>query len=81
MSDRSHVLAAACVGAAIGGIWGWLYMTERGRRFRDRVDPTIDRLLDAVGQARATEEKARSAFAGGRVLKDVTGDTHAASPS
>src|SRR5438132_7360104 len=50
MSERSRVLTAACAGAALGGIWGWLYTTEGGRRLRDRIEPGFDRFLDELGR-------------------------------
>lgn len=64
MSDRSRVLGAAFAGAAIGGIWGWFYMTDRGRLLRDRIDPVLNRLAGAVGKAYA----ARTAIVEGRNL-------------
>ena len=38
VDERSRVLLATCVGAVAGGVWGWLYMTENGRRVRDQTD-------------------------------------------
>jgi hypothetical protein len=34
------VLTAACVGAVLGGVWGWLYLTTSGGRVRDHILPT-----------------------------------------
>ena len=33
---------ATFMGAVIGGVWGWLYMTESGRRVRDQIEPKLD---------------------------------------
>ena len=45
---RSGVMTAVVVGAIVGGVWGWLYLTPRGARLRDRVDPAVDRIVDAL---------------------------------
>ena len=52
-SDRSRVVAAACVGAALGGVWGWLYLTSSGARVRDRLDPVFDGAADALDKVQA----------------------------
>lgn len=74
MDERSRVLLATCIGAVIGGAWGWLYMTEDGRRVRDRIEPKLDDFVNELGRARGTVEKARAAASEGwRSLNDVTG--------
>ena len=52
MDERSRVLLATCLGAVAGGVWGWLYMTENGRRVRDQIEPKLDD-FDARTDARA----------------------------
>jgi hypothetical protein len=65
---------ATCAGAVIGGVWGWLYLTESGSRFRDRIEPTLDDLLGEITRVRGTVDKARSAAnEGWRSLSDITG--------
>ncbi len=74
MDERSRVLVATCVGAVAGGVWGWLYMTENGRRIRDQIEPKLDDLVNEIGRVRGTVEKARAAASEGmRSLNDVTG--------
>lgn len=68
MSERSRVVTAACVGAAIGGIWGWLYMTGNGRRLRDRIEPKLDRFRDELAHVQAAGENAKAAIAEGHQL-------------
>jgi hypothetical protein len=68
MDERSRVLTAACAGAAVGGIWGWRYLTSRGCRVRDQIGPTIDRVIDELRHARATGVKAKTAINEGRQL-------------
>ena len=68
MDNRSKVLTATCVGAAIGGLWGWLYLTGNGGRVRAQIGPTIDRFSDKLAQAQATGEKLKTAVDDGRRL-------------
>ena len=60
MEERSRVLLATVIGAVAGGVWGWLYLTEGGRR----APPLV----------RGTVEKARTAAnEGWRSLNEITG--------
>ena len=72
-SDREYLMATF-MGAVIGGVWGWLYMTENGRRVRDQIEPKLDDFMNEVTRARGTVEKARSAAnEGWRSLNDIAG--------
>jgi len=74
VDERARVLLATCLGAVAGGVWGWLYMTESGRRTRDQIEPKLDDFLREIHRMRGTVEKARSvASEGWRSLNDVTG--------
>ena len=74
MDERSRVLLATFLGAVVGGLWGWLYMTENGRRVREQVDPKLDDFIRELTRARGTVEKARTAAnEGWRSLNEVTG--------
>lgn len=74
MDDRSRVLLATCLGAMAGGVWGWLYLTENGRRVRDQIEPKLDDVMRELLRVRGTVEKARGvASEGWRSLNDVTG--------
>src|SRR5688572_12153058 len=74
VDERSRVLMATCMGAVIGGVWGWLYMTENGRRVRDQIEPKLDDFMNEVMRVRGTVEKARSAAnEGWRSLNDIAG--------
>jgi hypothetical protein len=73
VDERSRVLAATCLGAVAGGLWGWLYLTESGRRVRDQIEPRLDDLVNEITRVRGTVEKARSAAnEGWRSLNDIT---------
>lgn len=74
MDDRSRVLMATFLGAVIGGVWGWLYLTEGGRRVRDQIEPRLDDFMSELTRMRGTVEKARTAAnEGWRSLSDLTG--------
>ena len=74
MDERSRVLMATFLGAVVGGVWGWLYMTESGRRIRDQIEPKLDDFMNEITRVRGTVEKARSAAnEGWRSLGDITG--------
>ncbi len=76
MDERSRVLMATFVGAVVGGVWGWLYMTEGGRRVRDQIEPRLDDFMNEVTKARGTVDKARTAASEGwRSLTDMAGGT------
>ena len=47
VDERSRVLTATLIGAVAGGVWGWLYLTEHGRRIRDQIEPKLD---DFIGE-------------------------------
>ena len=47
--------------AAAGGVWGWLYMTENGRRVRNQIDPKLDDFMQWSWPAWVSVEKARTA--------------------
>ena len=74
MDERSRVLMATVLGAVIGGVYGWLYMTENGRRVRDQIEPKLDDFVNELTRMRGTVEKARSAAnEGWRSLNDMAG--------
>jgi len=67
-------MAASLLGAVVGGVCGWLYMTENGRRIRDQIEPKLDDFVNEIGRLRGTVEKARTAASEGlRSLNEVTG--------
>jgi hypothetical protein len=73
VDERSRVLMATFMGAVIGGVWGWLYLTESGRRMRDQIEPKLDDFISEIGRVRGTVEKARTAAnEGWRSLSELT---------
>lgn len=76
MDERSKVLMTTFMGAVIGGVWGWLYLTESGRRVRDQIEPKLDDFLGELTRVRGTVEKARSAAnEGWRSINEMAGST------
>jgi len=74
VDERSRVLMATLMGAVVGGVWGWLYLTENGRRVRDQIEPKIEDFMNELTRVRGTVEKARSAAnEGWRSLNEMTG--------
>ena len=74
VDDRSRVLIATFVGAVAGGVWGWLYLTESGRRVRDQIEPRLDDFMTELTRMRGTVEKARTAAnEGWRSIGEMTG--------
>lgn len=61
MNERSRVLMSACLGAIVGGLGGYLFLTEDGRRVRERLEPGMDDLLREMRHLRSAVEKARLA--------------------
>ena len=66
MSDRTRVIGATLVGALVGGVLGYLYMTRQGREIREAVEPRLDDLLAEVRRLRQTAGKLRAVVAEGR---------------
>jgi hypothetical protein len=74
VDERSKVLMATFLGAVAGGVYGWLYMTDHGRRVRDQIEPKLDDFIGELTRMRGTVEKARTAAnEGWRSLNEVTG--------
>jgi hypothetical protein len=56
---------SACLGALVGGVAGYLFLTDDGRRLRERLEPGMDDLLREMRHLRSAAEKARMAAAEG----------------
>ena len=88
MEDRARVVMSACLGALVGGVAGYLFLTEDGRRLRERLEPGMDDLLREMRHLRSAAEKARLAAAEGLMtigelrkgVKATAGESWAAGP-
>jgi hypothetical protein len=61
VDERSRVLTATVLGAIAGGVWGWLYLTEQGRRVRSQIEPKLDDFMRELHAVRGTVDKAKTA--------------------
>jgi hypothetical protein len=76
VDERSRVLMATFLGAVAGGVFGWMYMTENGRRVRNQIEPKLDDFMSELTRLRGTVEKARTAASEGwRSINEVAGGT------
>jgi gas vesicle protein len=57
VSEQSQIMAGAAVGALIGAAATYLFFTEGGRGFRDRMEPAIDDLRGEFARFQKTIEK------------------------
>jgi len=74
VDERSRVLTATMLGAIAGGVCGWLYLTNNGRRFRSQIEPKLDDFLRELNSVRGTVEKAKTAAnEGWRSLNEMAG--------
>jgi hypothetical protein len=74
VEERSRVLLATMAGAVIGGLWGWLYLTQNGVRVRTQIEPKLDDFVRELANVRGTVDKAKTAASEGwRSLNEITG--------
>ncbi|HVC20573.1 MAG TPA: YtxH domain-containing protein [Vicinamibacterales bacterium] len=72
MREPVQVAAATVLGAVIGGVTGYLFFTNRGRRLRRDLEPRLDDLMRDVDRLRAALQKtARAADEGWRLLDEI----------
>ena len=75
MDDSSQVLLSTLVGATLGSVVGYLYLTDHGRRVRDQIELTLDaiaiefqRSLDVGAKLRKVACKGEGTFTLGVVV-------------
>jgi hypothetical protein len=75
VTDSSRALTAAIVGGVIGGMAGYLFFTEHGRRLRRELEPALDDAARELNSFRATMYKAANvATDGWRLLSEALGE-------
>ena len=75
MDERSRVLLSSLLGAAVGGVVGYLYLTETGRKVRKQIEPSLDAIVKELQRARDTGAKVREVVQEGqRTLNDLVGE-------
>jgi gas vesicle protein len=73
--DNSRAVAATIVGAVVGGVVGYLFFTEHGRKLRREIEPALDDFAHELMSFRATVQKAAGvANEGWKLLNDALGE-------
>lgn len=73
MDDRTAVTAGALIGAVVGAAAGYLFLTNRGRTLRDRIEPAIEDLQREFKRFQGTiEQVGRMAGDGARVVQEFS---------
>jgi gas vesicle protein len=73
--DNSRAMAATMVGAVIGGIAGYFFFTEHGRRVRRQLEPALEDFSRELMSFRATIQKAAGvANESWKLLNDALGE-------
>jgi gas vesicle protein len=65
VDDRGRIAIAIGIGALVGGVAGYLLLTERGRQMRDELEPRLNDVMGEIDKLRQTFESTRSAVAEG----------------
>jgi gas vesicle protein len=74
-------VAATVVGAIIGGVAGYLFFTEHGRRVRRSIEPALEDIVRELGSFRVTMQKAASvANEGWKLLNDTLAESASQAP-
>jgi gas vesicle protein len=76
VNENTRAMAAAIVGAVIGGVAGYLFLTENGRTLRRRqIEPALEDLARELSGFSATLQKATGiASEGWKLIGDVLGE-------
>jgi gas vesicle protein len=74
VNERSVVVLGALAGAALGGLAGFLFLTERGRQLRRDLEPRLDEFAREIANLQGTVSRARSAAAEGWRTVTEAGD-------
>ena len=71
----NRAMAATVVGAVIGGMAGYLFFTDQGRRMRRQLEPALEDFSRELMSFRATVQKAAGvASEGWNLLNDALGE-------
>ena len=83
MNDRSAILLGAVTGALLGTAVGFLFLTERGRRIREDLEPKLAEFVNEFQRLKLTADRAwqpREAWHGDERPFDPARDTRGARP-
>jgi hypothetical protein len=65
MDDRSRIALSMGIGAALGGFVGFLLFTDRGRAFRQELEPQLENLFGEAQRLTAAFDRTRRAVKDG----------------
>ena len=65
MDDRARITLSMAVGAALGGFVGFLLFTDRGRSFRQELEPQLEQFMGEAQRLSAAFDKTRKAVQDG----------------
>ena len=65
MDDRARIALGMGVGAALGGFIGFLLFTDRGRAFRQELEPQLENLFGEAQRLTAAFDRTRRAVKDG----------------
>jgi gas vesicle protein len=76
VNENSRAMLAAILGAVIGGVAGYLFLTENGRMLRRRqIEPALEDLARELSSFSATVQKATGiASEGWKLIGDALGE-------
>ena len=73
---NSRAMAAAIVGAVVGGVAGYLFLTDDGRRLRRQLEPALEDFARELNSFRSTIAKAAGvANEGWQLLNEAMGES------
>jgi len=78
VTDNTQAMAATVLGAVVGGIAGYLFLSDRGRRLRDQLEPGLDDFARELNNFRSTIRKASGvASESWKLMGEVIGESQA----
>ena len=74
MNERTVVICSGLIGAAVGALAGYLFLTESGRQLRRDLEPRLDDLARDFAALQGTVARATDvAQQGWKAINDATG--------
>jgi hypothetical protein len=81
VNDNSRAMAAAAVGAVLGGLAGYMFFSEQGRALRRQLEPALDDFARELSSFRGTVARAAGvAGEGWKLLNEALGEAGGQSP-
>lgn len=74
-NDNLRIALASAVGALLGGVAGYLFLTEHGRVARQRLGPAVEEMKrDIASVGRSLEGAGGIAREGWKLLQELAGE-------